>query len=113
MTSTDDTSTNNDGDRVLIVGGSSGMGLALAAALLERGTAVTIAGRSEARLKAARAALPRTGRLDTVTTDIMREEEVVRLFARTGPLAHIVTTAASIEGAYRCCRTSRSRPRVG
>lgn len=101
MTSTDDTSTNNDGDRVLIVGGSSGMGLALAAALLERGTAVTIAGRSEARLKAARAALPRTGRLDTVTTDIMREEEVVRLFARTGPLAHIVTTAASIEGAYR------------
>lgn len=88
-------------ERVLVVGGSSGMGLALAKSLLAEGAVVTIVGRSEARLAEARAGLPETGRLRTMAADITREEEVARLFGRTGPLDHIVTTAADIEGAYR------------
>ena len=89
-------------EHVLIVGGSSGIGLALARFLLEEGAEVTIAGRSEARLEEARASLSPAGdRLTTVVADITREEHVARLFGRIGPLDHIVTTAADIEGAYQ------------
>lgn len=86
--------------KILIVGGSSGMGLALARHCLEAGAAVTIAGRSGARLQAARAALPASERLHTVALDIAQEAQVAALFARTGPLDHIVSTAADIQGAY-------------
>ncbi|MCM8739025.1 SDR family oxidoreductase [Azospirillum sp. A1-3] len=89
-------------EHVLIVGGSSGMGLALARILLSEGARVTIAGRSEARLEEARTNLsPITGRLQTEVADITQEEQVARLFERIGPLDHIVTTAADIEGAYQ------------
>lgn len=86
--------------RILIVGGSSGMGLALARRCLEAGAVVTIAGRSAERLQAARAALPAPAQLDTVAVDIAQEAQVAELFARTGPLDHIVSTAADISGAY-------------
>ena len=89
-------------EHVLIVGGSSGMGLALARILLSEGVKVTIAGRSEARLEEARTNLsPMTDRLQTKVADITQEEQVARLFERVGPLDHIVTTAANIEGAYQ------------
>jgi len=87
--------------RILIVGGSSGMGLALAKALAMQETAVTIVGRSEARLAEARASLPHSDGIETMAADITREDEVASLFERSGPLDHIVTTAADIEGAYQ------------
>ncbi|MGO7594205.1 SDR family NAD(P)-dependent oxidoreductase, partial [Rhizobium leguminosarum] len=43
-----------EGEKIIIVGGSSGMGLALAARLIGEGAEVTIAGRSEDKLAAAR-----------------------------------------------------------
>jgi NAD(P)-dependent dehydrogenase (short-subunit alcohol dehydrogenase family) len=88
-------------ERVLIIGGSSGMGRALARSLLAEGAEVTIVGRSEARLAQARENLPAGGHLRAIAADITREGEVAALFGRTGPLDHIVTTAADIEGAYR------------
>ena len=88
-------------ERVLIVGGSSGMGFALAASLLADRAEVTVVGRSETRLKAARTSLSNTERLRTIVADITQEEQVARLFERSGPLDHIVTTAADIEGAYQ------------
>lgn len=91
----------NHVERVLIVGGSSGMGLALARMLLDDGAEVTIAGRSEARLSEARAQLGAHPKLRTEVADIGREADVAGLFERSGPLDHIVTTAADIEGAYR------------
>ena len=87
-------------ERVLIVGGSSGMGLSLADRLLAEGAEVTIVGRTLARLDEARRRLPDTGRLTAIAADVTREDEVVRLFATCGPLDHIVTTAADIAGAY-------------
>jgi NAD(P)-dependent dehydrogenase (short-subunit alcohol dehydrogenase family) len=77
------------------------MGLALAASLLSEDAEVTIVGRSEARLAAARRSLPATERLRTMAADITQEEQVARLFESNGPLDHIVTTAADIEGAYQ------------
>ena len=90
-----------EGARIIIVGGSSGMGLALAARLLEEGALVTIAGRSADRLAAARRDLEDHAKLTTFAADISREEEVAALFRESGPIDHIVSTAADIEGAYQ------------
>ncbi|MGF7237976.1 MAG: SDR family oxidoreductase [Frankia sp.] len=85
-------------ERVVIIGGSSGLGLGLARALLDSSTEVTIVGRSPDRLAAARRELTvgnRTGDLiHTVQADISREQDVARLFADIGTISHIVTTAA-------------------
>jgi NAD(P)-dependent dehydrogenase (short-subunit alcohol dehydrogenase family) len=88
-------------ERVLIAGGSSGMGLALAGRLLGEGAEVTIVGRTQARLDVAAQRLSGKGRLRTLPADITREDQVARLFEQSGPLDHIVSTAADIEGAYQ------------
>jgi NAD(P)-dependent dehydrogenase (short-subunit alcohol dehydrogenase family) len=88
-------------ERVVIVGGSSGMGLALAKSLLAGGAEVTIVGRSEARLDQAATQLAGGHNLRALSADIAQESEVAHLFERTGPIDHIVTTAADIEGAYQ------------
>jgi NAD(P)-dependent dehydrogenase (short-subunit alcohol dehydrogenase family) len=87
-------------ERVLIVGGSSGMGLALAERLLAAGAYITIVGRSEDRLSSARRQLGNPDRLRSIAADVTREEEVVSLFDALGDLDHIVTTAADITGVY-------------
>jgi NAD(P)-dependent dehydrogenase (short-subunit alcohol dehydrogenase family) len=90
-----------DKQKILIVGGSSGMGLALARRCLDEGADVIIGGRGEAKLNAAREELGRPATLETAVVDISREDEVAALFQRIGQLDHIVSTAADIEGAYR------------
>ncbi|MDH6234143.1 NAD(P)-dependent dehydrogenase (short-subunit alcohol dehydrogenase family) [Mesorhizobium soli] len=90
----------NSHEHVLIVGGSSGMGLALAEKLLATGIAVTIAGRSAERLAQARAKLGNAPRLQTVAADATCEEDVVRLFSSAGDIDHIVSTAADVSGVY-------------
>ncbi|MBN9244050.1 MAG: SDR family oxidoreductase [Mesorhizobium sp.] len=85
---------------VLIVGGSSGMGLALARQVLERGNNVTIAGRSTERLDQARGLLGNPAGLRTIAADITLEAEVERLFRSTDDLDHIVSTAADVSGVY-------------
>ncbi|MBB4478006.1 SDR family oxidoreductase [Rhizobium etli] len=90
-----------EGAKLMIVGGSSGMGLALASRLLEEGAWVTVAGRTEEKLAAARRHLADHPKLATRAVDISREEEVAALFQHSGPLDHIVSTAADIEGAYQ------------
>ncbi|MDQ0472503.1 SDR family oxidoreductase [Labrys wisconsinensis] len=89
-----------DKTKILIVGGSSGMGLALARRCLGAGARVVIAGRSVERLEQARRDLQDPATLETAVLDITREDEVAALFARIGRLDHIVSTAADIAGAY-------------
>ena len=84
----------------LIIGGTSGMGLALAGSMLAAGMEVTIAGRSADRLAAARADLDQAGKVTTAVADIGREEDVARLFAGPGRVSHVVVTAADATGAY-------------
>jgi NAD(P)-dependent dehydrogenase (short-subunit alcohol dehydrogenase family) len=86
--------------RILIVGGSSGMGFALAEKMLGLAAEVTIVGRSSDKLAAARDRLANPDRLRTIAADVTNEEEVVRLFSGTQTLGHIVTTAADITGVY-------------
>ena len=87
--------------KILIVGGSSGMGLALAKRCLDAGAEVVIVGRNEDKLKRAREALQKPAALDTVAADIAEEDQVAELFRQVGRLDHIVSTAADIEGAYQ------------
>ncbi|MFF3891090.1 SDR family oxidoreductase [Streptomyces sp. NPDC001914] len=86
----------------IIIGGGSGMGLALARTLLAEGTDVTVVGRSADRLATARAELERPGhgRITTVAADLGREEDVAGLFARVGRAEHVVVTAADATGVY-------------
>ncbi|WP_042377351.1 SDR family oxidoreductase [Streptacidiphilus melanogenes] len=86
----------------IIIGGGSGMGLALARTLLAHGTDVTIVGRSADRLAQARTQLERPGhgKVGAVTADIAREEDVAALFARVGQVNHVAVTAADATGVY-------------
>ncbi len=90
-----------EGARIVIVGGSSGMGLALAGRLLDEGAIVTIAGRNAEKLAAARRALGDQPGVSTAVLDLTQEEAVEAFFATWGTVDHIVSTAADIEGAYR------------
>ncbi|MFE2754832.1 SDR family oxidoreductase [Actinosynnema sp. NPDC059335] len=85
---------------VLVIGGASGMGLALARHLLDQGAAVTIAGRSAERLADAARTLAPHGRPRTGQVDITREDDVRRLAESTGPLDHVVVTAVDARDAY-------------
>ncbi|MFM9449039.1 SDR family oxidoreductase [Streptomyces acidiscabies] len=71
--------------RVVIMGGTSGIGLATAKALAADGAEVTVTGRDAARLEAARG-IPATA----VRLDATDETEVAEFFARTGPIDHLV-----------------------
>jgi NAD(P)-dependent dehydrogenase (short-subunit alcohol dehydrogenase family) len=84
----------------VIVGGNSGMGLALARRLLAQDCTVTLVGRSRDKLEAAREHLASAGVPRLEQADVTSEDEVRQLFERTGPLDHLVCTAADIRGAY-------------
>ena len=77
--------------RVVIIGGSSGTGLATARAAAAAGAAVTIASSDQGRLDTALAGLP--GNCDGVVVDTRSEAEVAALFAQAGELDHLVYTA--------------------
>ncbi|WP_031173538.1 SDR family oxidoreductase [Streptomyces durhamensis] len=86
----------------IIIGGGSGMGLALARTLLAEGMDVTIVGRSADRLATARAHLegPERGKISTVTADMGREEDIAELFAQVDRVDHVAVTAADATGVY-------------
>jgi NAD(P)-dependent dehydrogenase (short-subunit alcohol dehydrogenase family) len=86
----------------MIIGGGSGMGLALARTLLAEGMDVTIAGRNADRLAAARVELERSGpgKVATARADIAREEDVAGLFAQVERVEYVAVTAADATGVY-------------
>ena len=87
--------------KILIVGGSSGMGLALAAKLLSQGAQVIIAGRHLEKLRSAQTALGKPDNLHIMTADISNETRGRDLLTDLETLDHIVCTAADIDGAYQ------------
>ena len=79
------------GQRIVVIGGSSGMGLATARAAAEAGAVVTIASSSKERVDAALANLPAS--CDGAALDVRDEAAVADLFARVGELDHVAFTA--------------------
>jgi NAD(P)-dependent dehydrogenase (short-subunit alcohol dehydrogenase family) len=86
----------NKSDTVIVIGGGSGMGLAVARRCLASGASVVIAGRSRRRLEAAQAELGGAGQLEGVTADIGDRGQVAALFEQAGPVSHVVVTAADL-----------------
>ena len=78
------------GKTVVIIGGSSGMGLAVAKAALQEGAKVSIAGRSQERLAAARSSLNDDVR--TFVADVSSEASVQNIFQQHDHIDHLFIT---------------------
>lgn len=83
-----------EGKTVLVVGGSSGMGLGVAQAAVAAGARVHIVGRSDDKLQ--RAASKLGTDVTTHLVNIAEEEEVAALAEKIGGLDHLVVTAADL-----------------
>ncbi|MEL7117613.1 MAG: SDR family NAD(P)-dependent oxidoreductase, partial [Pseudomonadota bacterium] len=90
------------GQTVLVVGGSSGLGRATAQAFLDAGATVWIASRDAAKLDAAKALLKGGDRLRTLTLDMTDAAQVAELADRIPePLDHLVISASqAAHGAF-------------
>lgn len=85
--------------KVVVIGGSSGMGLAVAKLAAAEGAEVAIAGRSEEKLRRAADEIPQP--VETCPLDVTQEHAVKEFFAKTGELDHLVVTAATgVVGAF-------------
>src|SRR5215510_9822002 len=80
------------GKKVVVVGGSSGIGLATAELAKREGADVIVASRSAARLDAV------AERLNAIAipTDVTDDNSVANLFRSTGSVDHVVVTAAQL-----------------
>jgi NAD(P)-dependent dehydrogenase (short-subunit alcohol dehydrogenase family) len=115
------------GKKVVVVGGSSGIGLATAEIAKSEGAEVIIASRSVDKLKAAGDKLGVKG----IATDVADDASVASLFKQCGAVDHVVVTAAQLKsgpfktvsmddvrstmegkfwGAWRCARAADIRP---
>lgn len=82
--------------KVLIIGGSSGIGAATAQAFATRGAQVTIASRSQTKLDAVAQSIG--ANVQTVILDTTDEAAVSRFFTNAGTFDHVVISAAQTPG---------------
>ncbi|MCP3369981.1 SDR family oxidoreductase [Bradyrhizobium cajani] len=80
------------GKKVVVIGGSSGIGLATAELAKSQGADVIIASRSAAKLDPVAERL----KVTAVPADVTSDQSVTELFRRTGPVDHVVLTAAQL-----------------
>jgi NAD(P)-dependent dehydrogenase (short-subunit alcohol dehydrogenase family) len=84
------------GKKVVIVGGTSGIGFAIAVAALERGAKVVVASSQQAGVDAA---LGRLGKgAEGSTINVTDEDDVAGFFERLGAFDHLVFTAGDWAG---------------
>ena len=81
------------GQKIVVVGGSSGIGLGVAKAALEGGAEVVIVGRSPQKLQAAEKRLG--GRVKGIAADMIKEADIAKLFDEVGAFDHLVSTAGT------------------
>ncbi len=80
-----------DGAKVVVIGGASGVGFAVAAAVLDAGAEVVVGSSQAQRIEAAAGKLGRGARGRTV--DVKDEASVAAFFDAAGPFDHLVFTA--------------------
>ena len=81
-----------ENSKVVIVGGSSGVGLGAAQAIVGRGAQVVLVGRSAERLQRAAQALDAPQQVSTISADVTVEADVRRMFSQVGAFDHLVVT---------------------
>jgi NAD(P)-dependent dehydrogenase (short-subunit alcohol dehydrogenase family) len=86
--------------RVVIVGGTSGMGLAAARAAVQAGAEVIVAGRRSVSERSADADRDARARIGHETVDVTDETSVKTMFERIGTLDHLFITAAPKPGTW-------------
>jgi len=91
------------GSRIVILGGTSGIGLATARAAAAEGARVVVASSRAERVRDALAELP--GGAEGHAADLSSEEAVRALFARVGPFDHLVYTAGETLALGEVART--------
>lgn len=84
------------GQTLCVVGGTAGIGLALARLAVAQGALVTIAGRTLA--KADRVAAEIGPEVGAGALDILDERSIDTFFAQLGPVDHLAVTAAQVRG---------------
>jgi NAD(P)-dependent dehydrogenase (short-subunit alcohol dehydrogenase family) len=115
------------GSKVVVVGGSSGIGFATAEMAKAQGAEVVIASRNADKLKAAADKIGAKG----IAADVTDDQSVAALFHAAGAVDHVVVSAAQLRtgpfksvpmedvratfegkfwGAWRCARAAEIRP---
>jgi NAD(P)-dependent dehydrogenase (short-subunit alcohol dehydrogenase family) len=84
-----------NGQQVVIIGGSSGIGLETARLALAEGAFVTIAARSEERLRKA-AQLLASDRVQSAVADLSDESSIRSLFAKLAQIDHVFVPAGEL-----------------
>lgn len=86
-----------EGKKIVIFGGTSGIGLATASMAADAGARVVVVGRDPERLAGALAQLPRGA--SGMNVDAGNPGEVAEFFRKTGPFDHLVLSISSGGGA--------------
>lgn len=81
--------------KVVIVGGSSGIGLGVAQAVVAADAHVVIVGRSAAKLELAQRTLDAGSRVSAIAADMTNEQDVALTFSDVGSFDHLVSTAGT------------------
>jgi NAD(P)-dependent dehydrogenase (short-subunit alcohol dehydrogenase family) len=81
------------GKKVVVIGGSSGIGLATAERAKKEGADVVIASRNAERLKAAASKIGVTA----IACDVTSDDSVTSCFRQCGPVDHVAVTAAQLK----------------
>ena len=84
-----------ENESVVIIGGSSGMGLAIAKEAADSGAAVIIAGRSQGKLDEASRVI--AADVASYIVDLSDEGSVMKLFQSIGSFDHLVITGSSVK----------------
>jgi 3-hydroxybutyrate dehydrogenase len=87
------------GRHAVVTGGGSGIGAAIAEALMRSGARVTLMGRDAARLDAQRAVLSTLGEVACVSVDVGNEAAVATAFEHAGAVDLLINNAGQAQAA--------------